>query len=231
MFDKNVYKDILSHPDWYLLLHDFLTEHFYEFRTTRIGKDRDWYLESEAFEALVLESLKDGSIALGEMRIGIDKKRKPIDTIIIHHSSRDPKEDFERSGEALSLIRLYAKEFSNKANRYYGKPITSDHFYDGRMTFLPYHYVIWPDGKVVNYLKDEYLAWHAGYLINPSSIAICFHSDLENAIPSMQAIQSARTIIEQYKNVQILGHREVSATTTCPGNLFLGEKGWKRLLL
>ena len=231
MFDKKLYKEILKSDDWYLQLSDFLKEHFFEFNTNRIGKPREWYKESEEFEQLVLDCLNESLIPLNQNKLGLDRLRNPIDTIIIHHSGRQPEEVIERGGEALSLIRLYAKDFSDPRNRYYGKAITSDHIYNDRITFLPYHYVIWPDGKFVNYLKDEYVAWHAGGNFNLSSIAICFHSELENDAPTDEAISAAREIISKYKDVKILGHREVSSTTTCPGSRFLGVDGWKERLL
>lgn len=230
--NRNKLEKIFQNPLWYFDLEPFLTEHFWEFHKNKDGKPKEWFEESEEFEYFVNELLNEGKVALNDKKLGMDIARKPVDSIIIHHSSRPADEDIMLTANSLSLIRIYAKDFADKKQRYYGKPITSDHFYQDKMVFVPYHYIIWPDGKVVNFNEDKTLLWHCGnWDYNCRSIAICFHSELENAEPTADAIKSAKEIIKKYNVKEVLGHREVSDKTTCPGDLFLGEKGWKKKLL
>lgn len=232
ILNKEKLSKIVSKSDWYLELKDFLTEHFYINSKDKDNKSKEWLKESLRFELLMYELLQEGKINLNTFKLGLDKGRATIDTIVIHHSSRKPDEDIAITGEALSLIRIYSRDFSNKENRYYGKAITSDHFNNGKMTFMPYHYVIWPDGSTKQYLQDENVGKHSGnYEFNCRSIAICFHEDLLNKEPSTSALKAAKNIIQKYNPKYILGHRDISSNTTCPGDLFLGENGWKQALL
>ena len=56
---------------------------------------------------------------------------------------------------------------------------------------------------------------------------MAFVDELEDARPMDAAIVAAREIIGGYPDCRVIGHREVISGTACPGNLFLGEAGWK----
>ena len=160
-----------------------------------------------------------------------DKERKEIDTIVIHHSSM--KSDLKiKFLETLHLLNLYVREFVNESKYYYGKKIFSGHILNEKQTFIAYHYIIYPNGDFIQCLKDEYIGWHCGnWDYNCRSIAICFYADLENSSPTESAIATANQIIKKYNPKNLLGHREIKPTTSCPGNKFLGSDGWKQKLI
>ena len=108
-----------------------------------------------------------------------------------------------------------------------GLPIWSGHFYQGRQTFMAYHYLIRKDGSYEQVLKDHEIGWQAGnWEVNCRSIALCFVDNLEQKTPTPEAVQTAKEIISRYPEAQIKGHREINPKTTCPGELFLGPGGW-----
>lgn len=229
--DHQYFRNLLStKSNWYLEIQDFLTEHFFDFTKNKAGKSQEWLEESEEFFLLIAEMLKTNSIKLSEYKYGFDKRRLPIDTIVIHHTSRESDTEIEYLEQALTIVRIYAKMFSNPNNRFYGKPIGSDHFYQEKMTFMPYHYLVWPDGSIKNFLKDEHLTFHCGDAsYNARSIAICLHGDFMNCTPTEKAIKAAKEIIGKYNPANILGHREITPQTLCPGDTFVN--GWKEKLL
>jgi len=178
----------------------------------------------------IAELLESEQIALAQDGEDYDIDRKPIDTIVIHHSgsSSSRASNPETYINALELIMLYAPVFKSK-KRDYG--MWSGHFFNNKMTFIPYHYLIYKDGSFSNPLKDEYIGWHAGnWDVNTRSIAITFVDDLENREPTEMAILTARDLIKKYPNAKLVGHSEVSPTVR-PGNLFNIKGGWKDKLL
>ena len=93
---------------------------------------------------------------------------------------------------------------------------------------IAYHYIIKQDGSFEHILQDDQIGWHSGnWNYNCRSIAICFLDDVQENRPTLQAIQTARTIIRRYSNCKIVGHKEVNQKTKCPGSLFSGTGGWK----
>jgi N-acetyl-anhydromuramyl-L-alanine amidase AmpD len=100
------------------------------------------------------------------------------------------------------------------------------------MIFSAYHYLIWEDGTYKQMLEDTQIGWHSGnWEVNTSSISICFVGTYTDSNPSKESINTAKEIISKYpKDIKILGHREVYENTICPGNTFLGSKGWKKSL-
>jgi len=228
--DKNRVANYFKQEDWYFksipeldILHAS-KENLSEKEITELSN-----LKIE-FVNLVASLLESNQISLATTGKNYDEDRKPIDTIIIHHTGNSTLKalDTESYINALELLRLYAPVFKSK-NRTNG--IWSGHFYKDKMTFIPYHYLVYKDGTYTNPLNDNQIGWHAGdWDMNTRSIAVTFVDNLENAEPTINALETAKKIIKKYKNVKILGHSQVSSTI-CPGNLFNIEGGWKDKLL
>lgn len=234
-------------------------------RWERLFKNPDWYLtiipeianlkkglggKSEAEQdALTKElydffelHLKNGDIALENNPPNTDAGRKPIDAVIIHHTSNPPGMSKERLSGA-ELMRLYAPYFyepKSEADKYMkGKPIYSGHMRNGQQVFWPYHWFVRSDGATERLLEDNEIGWQAGnWNVNCRSVAICFDGDYENSKPSEVELHTAVKLIkEHYPGLlkkRIFGHREINLKTTCPSNLFLsvgGVRGWKEELL
>lgn len=225
------YKESFSDTQWYLILQDKLKEIFYDYTGDKENKTKKWLGYREEFKLMVADLLKDNKIALGSSGKNWDEERLPIDTIVIHHSSSPTDEPIEII-DALGLIRLYTPKYINKDKEEFGKPVWSGHFYKGHQTFIGYHYIVKSDGTYEHILKDNEIGLHSGnWNYNCRSVAICFLDDLKEKKPSEAAINTAKEIIGKYPNCKILGHREIKPATVCPGNLFLGENGWKKQLL
>jgi len=228
--DPYNYLDAFSSPQWYLKLEKELKEFFYNYDGTMKKRTQQWKDKRAEFVTMIAELLENEKIALGTYGSNFDRKRLPIDTIVIHHTSTPANTPIMKIN-ALGLIRLYAPEYSQKDSRRFGKAIWSNHFYKGKPTFIAYHYIVKRDGTYEQVLKDEYIGWHCGdWNYNCRSIAICFLDGLLDRVPSKKAIQTAKEIIKKYPNCKVLGHREISSQTICPGNLFLGQEGWGKLL-
>jgi hypothetical protein len=221
---------LTTDPLWYLALQPQLDKYFYSYdgatATQEFKEERDEVIK------LVMELFDSGKILFGSDGEDFDKYRsKHIDTLVIHHPGRDA--DQTRSIiEVLHLLRLYARYYAEKENSYYGKPIWSGHFYNGKMTFITYHYLVYPDGMVEHILPDGAFVWQAGSLnMNSRSIAICLFAELEHDRPTKAALDATRSIIRTYPGMKVVGHCEVKPQTTCPGDQFLGVDGWKQDLI
>ena len=183
-----------------------------------------------------------GNIGLGQSGKEWDLERKPIDTIVIHHTHNPPGMTRERLS-VEELLRLYAPyyfaPYDERDKSEQGKPIYSGHFRDGKQVFWPYHWIIRANGVTERLLLDSEIGWHAGnWETNCKSIAIVFDNNYENQRPSDIELKSAAELIrKQYPQIKmgnIFGHREVNLKITCPSNLFLNtnsRKGWKDDLL
>ena len=185
--------------------------------------------------------LSAGDFALGRGTGGADAQRKPIDTIVIHHTSNPPGLSAVRLS-AIELMRLYGPYYTNppEADKHLkGTPIVSGHERDGKQVFWPYHWLIRNDGYAERLLSDSEIGWHAGnWNINCRSVAIALDNDYENGRPSDLVLRAITTlIVNRYEQVpisRVYGHREVNERTTCPSALFLNStagKGWKSDLM
>lgn len=172
------------------------------------------YINNELWKkeiySYIERDLENGSIQLNKNYHDWDDERKPIDTIVIHHTSNDKSLTLSRLN-AKHMFRLYRPFFTNpnednKAIK--GEAISSGHFTNGVQIFYGYHWLVRLDGTPERLLTDNYVGWHAGnWDINTKSK-------------------------DNYKNVpieNILGHNEVNKNTVCPGNGFID--GWKLTLM
>ena len=167
----------------------------------------------------------------------LDIERKPIDTIVIHHTKNLPGMTLDRLN-AMHLLRIYGRYFANptdvREKHLKGQPVWSGHFYEGRQVFWGYHWLIREDGSQKHNLKDNYIGWQAGnWDINTRSVGICIDDDLSNKEPGDKVINSLAELIgSRYKNIsedRIFGHCDVNKQTDCPGHLF--HESWRQKLL
>lgn len=231
MFDKKRWEEEIKKPDWYL----FITKEYKRLKDLRnkISPEDNKNLKKDIYDFFE-QHLIAGDIALGKTGKNFDEERKPIDTIVIHHTHNPPGMSAERLS-AIILVRLYAFLYAKKMK---GNPVYSGHFRNNKQVFYPYHWIIRTNGEIERLLLDEEIGWHAGdWDINTRSIAIVLDNNYEDSIPSDKELSSIVSIIkEHYENIQkerIFGHREINTKTTCPSNLFLSEnnKGWKEKIL
>lgn len=243
-FDEKKWSKLIKSPDWYF----FLTPEWAKFGELKT-KDKELYREckKQAYDFFE-ENLVKGNVALAESGTDWDRERKPVDTVVIHHTEEKPGLGKDRLS-AIVLIRLYAtyyaEPYDDKDRSVKGKPIWSNHMRGGKQVFWPYHWIVRTDGSVERLLNDDEIGWQAGnWDTNCRSVAIVLDNNYESSEPSGVELEVVANIIkENYRFVakeNIIGHREVkrstkvSKTTTCPSNLFLStnsEKGWKEKLM
>ena len=113
---------------------------------------------------------------------------------------------------------------------------------------IPYHFFIEPTGTIKRCHSLDVLTWHAGAVGQPSpggvglnnwqGVAICLAGAFSGAKrPTDAQLRSAGKLCHAIRKVvtaelPVLGHRETpGSATACPGDNFLGEAGWKQLIL
>ncbi|MEN9342384.1 MAG: hypothetical protein RIQ54_640 [Candidatus Parcubacteria bacterium] len=233
-FDENRWSETIKHDDWYLRLYNEYKD------LTKKAKESSREVSEEIKEETYQffeNHLANKSIALGKQGPNWDEERKPIDTIVIHHTKNLRGITWRRLS-AMQLIRLYAPYYASpydeKERHRKGQAVYSNHFRDGEQVFYAYHWLIRMDGSAERLLNDNEIGWHAGnWDINCRSIAICLDNNFEDSSPSDLILSVvAKLITEHYPQVgidNINGHREVNPKITCPGNQFLD--GWKKKLV
>jgi len=105
------------------------------------------------------------------------------------------------------------------------------------MTFVSYHYLVRPSGKLIQLVDTSAFLWHAGNLdVNKKSIGIALAGKFIDKEPTIEALKTVAKIIKQFNisREKVVGHKEVIlkdilGNTACPGNLF--ESSWKEKLL
>jgi len=230
-FDKSYWLETLSHNDWYLRIEKELRETFFTIdHRPEVKKYRHKVYE------LIADLLENHKLYLAFNGPNLDIERKPIDTIIIHHTTEEPDIPLSKLS-AIGLIRQYVLNYLDNDERIKGlkgQPIWSGHFKNDEQVFFAYHWLVRPNGDYERLLEDEYIGWHAGeWDINLRSIGIALSGDYEHSIPPIKQIRAASDIIKtHYSDINrknILGHLEVKESRTCPGDKFLSD--WKGTLL
>jgi len=232
------WEEVIKRPDWY----KFIYKKLLELQELKL-KELDVYEQNkEKIYDFFEKHLEIGDIFLGKTGKNWDKERKPIDTIVIHHTSNKPGLSKERLS-AIELFRLYMLAYANPKDKndieVVDQPIYSGHFRNGKQIFFVYHWLIRKDGTVEQLLFDDEIGWQSGDGdINCRSVAIVLDNDLENSKPSGKEMEAVAKIIKtKYPKIdksRIFGHREINLKTTCPSNLFLSTptfRGWKEDLL
>ncbi len=234
--DQKLWRQALRHPDWYLRLTDEWQ------RVIKLADDtRDSDLaqakqiKSEVY-GLIEAALAEDLIPLADNGPDFDRERRPIDTVIIHHSKNKPGVSLARLN-AIQLLTLYANYYGKPKPidaHWRGQPIWSNHFHNGKMVFWGYHWFVRTDGQTERLLKDNQIGWQAGcWHVNTRSVAIAFDDDLSHNSPTPESLSAvAQLIRDQYPQVgrhTVIGHCEVNQTAAGPGNKFLSD--WKQALL
>jgi hypothetical protein len=227
-FDSHYWKSRLIKKDWYLHLRNELERIIFNGTSiTEKGYKSKLYL-------LVSEMLDKNEIPLAQNGPNFDINRKPIDTIVIHHtgeSSANPK-----LLSASGLMNQYAREYMGGkilGHNLSGRAIWSNHFKNGKQVFFVYHWIILESGRVEKLLRNSYIAWHSGnWDVNTRSIAIAFSGNYNTRHPSKAQILAVKEILKKYypqiTKESILGHSEINPKTDCPGKIF--DTNWKGLL-
>jgi hypothetical protein len=233
--DEQFWRKALTKPDWYLRLEEDF-KRLEKIAKQKEGQPDEKEVKGEAYE-LVEEALRNDMLPLAKSGDNLDKERKPIDTIVIHHTKNKPGMRLERLN-AMQLLLLYGKQYAHpidaRLDHKLGDPVWSNHFYNGKQIFWAYHWFIRENGEAEQIMGDEYIGWHAGkWEVNTRSVAICVDDNLKDKQPDYIVIQKIAKIIKQhYPHVEpgnIIGHCEVNPKTECPGRLF--NQTWRTELL
>lgn len=230
--EEDFWRDSLRYPDWYERLGNFITQ-----KIMPSSDDSAVNEEKCRFYEIVEKMLLAEQIPLANDGPNYDKERKPIDTVVIHHTSENPQIRLSMLS-AIGFVRQYGKDYfkgNTLGNSVKGLPIWSNHFNNGKMIFYAYHYLIRPNGKIEKLLEEDEIGWQAGnWDINTRSVAIALSGDYSRKNPSKKQLESVKNLIAaNYSNVdmkRIFGHREINQKTICPGNTFLGPLGWEQLI-
>jgi len=228
-FDESKWARAAKYPDWYLRINDEYRQVLKLANEDKSGKIKN---EIKDFFAALIDK---NQLCLGGPSPKLDEDRKPIDTIIIHHTSSKPGYTLKRLS-VTHLLNIYVPYYINPVGNpeLKGKPISSNHYQDDKMVFYAYHWFIKMDGRAIRLLPDHAIGWHAGnWDVNTRSVAICLDNDYEHTCPTKLVLASVASVIKKnYQHLQsknILGHGEVYSETVCPGNLFLAK--WKKQLI
>lgn len=231
-FRRAEWESRLTSLDWYIRVEDELRRLFFPV----VHHDAQLKAFRHKVYELVAELLESKRLPLAERGPDLDRERRPVDSIVIHHTEEEPGIRLSKLS-AIGLVRQYAFQYlaDDVLGRHVrGEPVWSGHFRQGEMVFFAYHWLIRPEGTAERLLEDTAIGWHAGnWAVNTSSIGIALSGDYEtNTPPYAQIEATARIISEYYPHVDkgcISGHREVTGGVTCPGAYFL--HGWKQTLL
>ena len=225
------WEEALKHPDWYIVLEDFLRSEIFPINHSPQVKERRHLFYGTVEQALQ----RKGGIKLAENtedKFDLDAGREEIDTVVIHHTEEVPGISLERLS-AIGLVRQYAKMYLED-NLYglsgvRGKPIWSGHFdASGKVVFYAYHRLIRPYGASQRLLEDSEIGFHAGSKnMNQRSIALAMSGNFQNSSPNELQLREASRLISEYPNTRVMGHRDVMPGRDCPGDLW---NQWKSSL-
>jgi hypothetical protein len=157
------------------------------------------------------DRLDSKAVALAQNGEDLDRERKPIDTLVVHHTSGAASNYTLSYLNAVQLLRIYAPTYRN-GQSHDNQPIWSGHFYQGQQVFWGYHWFIFENGAYTRIL------------------GICFAGNFMEQPPNSAMLAAAQHIIhENYQDptIRIIGHYEAPRDTTCPGATF-GQ--WRQLL-
>ncbi len=241
IFNPEDWKEKIKYPHWYTEVPGVFKELVQLHAENRAEYERVKEQIYDFFE----DQLRKGAVALGQTGKNLDAERKPIDTVVIHHTSMKPGLTKERLS-GIDLVRLYAPQYAGKGPTYTAhkeikdRPVYSGHFRDGVQVFWPYHWIVRTGGICERLLEDSEIGWHAGnWDVNCRSIAIVFDNDYENSEPSDVELAAVASLIKdtypQVLKENIKGHCEINTKTTCPSKNFLSvdnkHPGWREKLV
>lgn len=219
-------------PDWY----DQLAYELTTFIFSVVHDDPQLKAWRHQVYSLAGEMLERAEIPLASTGPDLDSERKPLDTLVLHHTEEDPQISLAKLN-AIGLLRQYGFQYreNNVLERAVrGEAVWSGHFRQGKMVFFAYHWLVRPDGTCERLLEDRALGWHAGnWDINTRSIGIALSGNYEHSTPPPAQIEATACLIRaHYPSIaptRILGHCEIRPELTCPGAYFL--RGWKEQIV
>jgi len=220
-FDPQKWDQLIKKPNWYMS--ELFDEADGLIRRADQG-DPERHAIKKAVRSYFEDRLERGMVALGDAGENLDAERKPIDTLVIHHTA-GPATNYEKLSylNAVQLLRIYAPAYRTRDNLQ-GKSLWSGHFYEGKQVFWGYHWFIFGDGSCKQILPDTAVGWHSGsWDVNTRSIGICLAGNFMQEPPSEAMLTTAQQIIrEHYADpaIRIIGHKETPRDTTCPGDTF-----------
>lgn len=154
--------------------------------------------------------------------------------IAIHHSAVNPP--------AMNMTELKARAKSHN-NYHKTKSIGWNNTTPGEFgyPYIRYHYMIAQDGSVLQVQHEKYVLYHSGDgstgQFNYWGIAIELEGNYEEAKPTEAMMKSLVLLIrdiEKRYNIDpmVRGHKEISATTSCPGiNIGTSKSGWLKQVI
>jgi hypothetical protein len=235
----NRWRATITRPDWYLSIVPEYNQ--YRQQLKELPNEAQESLKEQLYDFFE-QALQQETIPLGVTGKNFDAERKPVDSVVIHHTINRPGLTAERLS-AIELIRLYAAYYADPPEEdsgIKGMPIYSGHVRHGRQYFGVYHWIVRTDGSVERLLNDNETGWQAGnWDINCRSIAIVFDNDYEVSCPPKVEIEAAARIIREYYHTvskdRVFGHCEIiPGKSVCPSTLFLdseSRRGWKQDLI
>lgn len=149
--------------------------------------------------------------------------------IAIHHSAVNPP--------AMNMTELKARATAHN-NYHKAKSEMWNNTTPGEYgyPYIRYHYMIAQDGSVLQVQHEKYVLYHSGDgatgQFNYWGIAIMLEGNYETAQPTDAMMKSLVLLIRDIEkrygiNPQVRGHKEISATTSCPGvNIGTSQSGW-----
>lgn len=184
--------------------------------------------------------LKETNFYIGNSGYNWDQWRLPIEYAVIHHTSSAPTISLKELN--VLGLRLYMQQFLTDED-VKNQPLYSGHYWYDKpktapnMTFVSYHFLIRPNGKITQLTDTSSYLWHAGNLdINRKSIGIALAGKFIDKEPTSEALQATARIIKKFNidSSKIFGHKEIIkkdilGETVCPGNLF--AESWKNKLI
>src|SRR3989338_6695040 len=147
----------IRHDDWYLRISDDYKSLIKQAEESSKEVSREI---KDGISKFFEDHLAKNDVALGKDGPNWDEERKPIDTVVIHHTKNAPGITWQRLS-AMQLVRLYATYYAS--SRYKedtqikgptpletararsgslsltGQAIFSNHFRNGRQGFYAYH--------------------------------------------------------------------------------------------
>lgn len=231
-FQRAYWEGHFRKPDWYVQLENELSRFIFSV----VHDDPQLKVWRHQVYTLLGELLDRNEVPLALAGPDLDQQRQPFDTIVIHHTEEDPLLPLSTLS-AIGLLRQYGLQYleNDVLDRpVKGEPVWSGHFREGQMVFFAYHWLIRLDGTCERLLDDRAIGWHAGnWDINTRSIGIALSGNYEHATPPQAQLAAVASVIRTHYPAilptNILGHCELRADLTCPGDRFLDH--WKEALL
>src|SRR5258708_6571661 len=135
-FHREYWESKLCSLDWYNQLEYELTSFIF----SMVHDDSELKAWRHQVYELVGEMLEREEIPLATSGPNMDRERKELDTIVLHHTEENPAISLAELS-AIGLLRQYGLEYLGNdvlGGQVRGEPIWSGHFRRGKMVFFAY---------------------------------------------------------------------------------------------